>query len=570
MFFVKQKNGIITAFVSLMLTSVLSLGTLVLEAGRYQAGKTQLAIATNSAATSMIASFDSDLYERYGLLAIDTERFTEERCRDYLEFNSDLGSGYKGNHLTRMYAIEGIEMTGLYNLTYPEFLKRQILSRAKFHTIPENNKINIYTAASVFGNLQNKCDYIADMLAPASNGSVATGTIADISPDMLIALQVLGETFKELKKYDESKNITISSASQGLLPSATGVVESQIIDSDLEDIRNALNDASNVLGGEGTVLQGGTSTQYSEIDASVDMAFVDAAIAQSFDVSNVSNMVNVAKKTKAAAQGIKNALNTLSADKEGNILLNSYISQYFSNRNYIVKGYTAPAGKSGVIENGTFAAACTEYIFGGNASERVNQEVAYNYVYSIYFINNLYATLNRTNSYNRNSLYSIAAHIAWASYETLVDMELLTKYNVEVPFNKSSMILDVNSGLGVAAVFASKDVATALTTMNYFNGTTFVVNGTNHFSYKDCLALALWFVPNSTKMLRLADLVQLEMRYREQYIDKTGAKFLMSEQNTYCRVKTIAKFNSILPIVSIGTNSGVNDTVIQSIKYAGY
>lgn len=570
MFFVKQKNGIITAFVSLMLTSVLSLGTLVLEAGRYQAGKTQLAIATNSAATSMIASFDADLFERYGLLAIDTERFTEERCRDYLEFNSDLGSGYKGNHLTRMYAIESIEMMGLYNLTYPEILKRQILSRAKYHTIPENNKINIYTAASIFGNLQNKCDYVADVLSPAANGSVGAGTIADVSPDMLSALQILSETFKELKKYDENNNITISPSSQSLLPSVTGIVESQVIESDLDDINNALGDATNVLGGEGTILQGGTSTQYSEIDASVDAAFVNSIIAQSLNIADISGMVNIASKTKVAAQGMKNALNTLSADKEGNILLNSYISQYFSNRNYLVKGYSAPVGKSGVIENGTFASACTEYIFGGNASERVNQEIAYNYVYSICFINNLYATLSNSNSFNRNSLYSIAAHIAWANYETLVDMELMTKFNVEVPFNKNAMILNVNGASGVAAAFASKDVANALTALNYFNGTTFVVNGSDYFSYKDCLSFALWFVPNSTKMLRLSDLIQLEMRYREQYVDGTGAKFLMSEQNTYCRVKSIAKFNSVLPIVSIGSNSGVNETVIQSIKYAGY
>jgi len=83
----KGTRGVITVLVSLMLVGVLSIGTLVIESGRYQAAKTQLAEANISASTSMIAAYDADLYERYGLLAIDTERFTPQRATDYLNFN---------------------------------------------------------------------------------------------------------------------------------------------------------------------------------------------------------------------------------------------------------------------------------------------------------------------------------------------------------------------------------------------------------------------------------------------------------------------------------------------------
>lgn len=85
----KKNKGVITVFIALMLTAVLSFGTLVLESGRFQTAKTQLAQAASSASTSMIAAYDGDLYENYGLLAIDTERFTEARYLDYLNFNSD-------------------------------------------------------------------------------------------------------------------------------------------------------------------------------------------------------------------------------------------------------------------------------------------------------------------------------------------------------------------------------------------------------------------------------------------------------------------------------------------------
>ena len=139
----KNSNGVITVLVSLLLVGILSLGTVVLEAGRFQAAKTQLAEANASAATSMIAAYDSDLYARYGLLAIDTERFTSERCMEYLNFNSDLSIGYKGNRVSRMYTIESVELEGMYNLTYPSVLKRQILSRAKYHVIPQDYELNV-------------------------------------------------------------------------------------------------------------------------------------------------------------------------------------------------------------------------------------------------------------------------------------------------------------------------------------------------------------------------------------------------------------------------------------------
>ena len=127
----KLEQGVITVLVSSLLAGFLSLGTISLEAGRYQVAKTQLSEASISAATSMIAAYDATLYERYGLLAIDTEAATVERCREYLEFNSDLSAGYIGNNLTQLYKIDSVEMQGVYNLTYPSVVKRQLLSREK-------------------------------------------------------------------------------------------------------------------------------------------------------------------------------------------------------------------------------------------------------------------------------------------------------------------------------------------------------------------------------------------------------------------------------------------------------
>ena len=50
---IKGQQGVISVFVALMMAGILSLGTFVLEAGRFQAAKTQLSESTISASSSM-------------------------------------------------------------------------------------------------------------------------------------------------------------------------------------------------------------------------------------------------------------------------------------------------------------------------------------------------------------------------------------------------------------------------------------------------------------------------------------------------------------------------------------
>lgn len=576
----KNKNGthgVITVLVSLTLVGVLSIGTLVIEAGRYQTAKTQLAEANISASTSMIAAYDEDLYERYGLLAIETERFTPERATDYLNFNSDLAAGYKGNKLTRMYTVDSIELTGLYNLTYPSILKRQILSRAKYHVVPQDYALNVYTMDAFFADFQNKCQYVANHLEPVANGIADIGSLSDVNGEMQVALGALYATYNSLQTSDDSCDVTLSSATTGLLPSVTGTVENDAPAEDVSVIDSVLADATTVLGNSGAVLSYNNGTVSNEIDVNLSVSFIPDIKNTLKDITSVSDLPNETRelvaKTRALAQGLNTAINMLSSDKEGSILLNSYIAEYFSNRNNRINTYSAPAKGTtinGNMLNATFASACVEYVFGGNASEKSNQEIAYNYLQAIRLINNLYAVMTDSSSFNANNAYSVAAHLAWANFESIVDMELLTTYNILVPFNKSSMILPVNAAGSVNSAFSSRNTENALKTLGYYNGTNFTVHGAYSFSYKDSLAFALWFVPNSEKMLRVADLIQLEMRYREQHIENKTATFLMSEQNTYCRIKCIGRFNSILPMISLNSGESVKGIKIQSIKYAGY
>lgn len=572
-----NRKGVITVLVSLLLVGVLSVGTVVLEAGRLQAAKTQLAEANISAATSMIAAYDADLYERYGLLAIDTERFTEERAMDYVTFNADQATGYQGNRLSRMYTVDSVELTGMYNLTYPSILKRQILSRAKYHIVPQDNVLNVYTMDSFFADFQNKCQYVADQLAPAANGSATAGEITDIPEDVQRALTSLYMTYYTVDMYDAGCDVTLSRSTVQLLPSATGVVKSEAPAEDINDIKTMLTNVTNIMGSTGSVLSDSYGTVTNETDVSVSVSFAPYIQNYLYDVISaadvVSNTQYVAGRIRSMAQGYNTAINVLKSDEEANLLLNSYIADYFSNRNYKINTYAAPAkGTSigGTMDNVTFASACVEYVFGGNSSEKANQEVAYGYLQGIRLIYDLYAVMTGSAWYNPYNAYSVAAHMAWADYESIVDMELLTKYNLAVPLNKNRQALQMQAAASIADAYAANDPVAAMAALGIYDGATLYVTGSYAMGYKDSLSVALWFVPNTQKMMRIADLIQLEMRYREQYVENKTAVFLMSNQNTYCRVKSNAKFVAALPMISLDRDNATGGVRFQSVKYAGY
>ncbi len=570
-----NSKGVITILVSLMLVGILSVGTLVIEAGRLQAAKTQLAEATASASTSMIAAFDADLYERYGILAIDTERFEPSRAMNYISFNSDVASGYEGNNLTVMYEVADVDITGLYNLTYPSVLKRQVLSRAKYHVVPQDYALNVYTMDTLFDDFKTKCQYVYDSLAPAANGYAVDSGVDGIDKDTKSALANMYETFKDAEISDSQCDVTLSPLTMNMLPSRSGTVETPIPAEDLDDINSALSDATTVIGGPGLVLGYGVGTPQSEIDVSVDTNIASEITSFLGNVTSTEDLytktTNSAYRIRLMANGMISALNMLSSDKEGTLLLNSYIANYFSSRNNRIESYNGPVkGTSGVMDNGSFVSACVEYVFGGDSNERVNQEEAHQYLMAISMINNLYSIISCSSTYDSYDLGSVATHIAWANYESLLDFELQSKYNVAVPVNKNEMIIPINNPGLVKSAFASKSAANALRDLGCYDGTNFFVDGSNKFTYTDALSFALWFVPNSDKMLRLSDLIQIEMRYRQQYVDNEPATFLMKEMNTYCRVKSVAELNPILPIISLDSTNTIRGLDFHTIKYAGY
>lgn len=571
----KQQNphGVITIMISLLLTGVLSLGTMVIEAGRMQSARTQLDDANLSAGTSMIASYNADLYDRYGLLAIDNERFNLGRYQEYLEFNSDRSAEYKGNNISTFYTIDSVELQGLYDLTNPSVLKRQLLSRAKYNTNHQDYALNYYNMDYFISDYQSKADYVIDALQIVASGNCTKGSLSNVPADMQAALNTLYGVFSKTKKYDEDYAVTIKESDLTLLPSVVGPTKYEVPEEDIDAINAAVSDANTVLGTNGELLASNNGSAYKEVDVNVNVDFASDALKDFADLSKLpDNAVGITQDCHKMVQAIQAALNILNEDKEGTILINSYIVGNFPNQNYTVEAYNGPkvGEKTSNLTNATFAGACAEYAFSGNASEKKNQQTAYDYIIATRLVSNLYSTLAGSASLDRNNACSVAAHIAWAYYETCADVELLFRYNAVVPLSKSEMILPITAISKVNSAFASKDFLGGMRSMGIWKEEEFIVKGYDATNYRDALALALWFVPNSDKMLRVADLIQLEMRYRERYVEKVSASFLLNEQNTFCRVKCTGSLNAILPVISLSDGAAVDGADIASIKYIGY
>lgn len=570
----KSEKGIITIFVTVMMFSVLSLGTLVLELGRLAAAKMQLSDATVSAATSMVAGYNINLYGRFGVLSMDTRKATEARCRDYLEFNSDLNPTYYGSGTTRLYALENVEMKGIYNLTLPNLLRRQIMTQAKYNVVPENFALNAYNAEWILSDLQNECGQVAEAMEEIISAG-RSGNADDFDEEAEELITALRDTFGTPDKSSTDCNAVIPSGSMGQLPSRTGVVADALPVDDSAMMSTLLGDAYSVLGGQAAGLTRTASTAPGMADASVNVDMVEAldelnAVDWTSDGAVHALAGQLAEDAAHLANGVDTALSIVRGELDDNLLLNSYAATVFSDRNNLVVNHSGPgygSGFSGAEAN--FVSASLEYLFEGDASEMANQEAAWNNLFALRYLNNLSVLLEQGGFADKADDYNVLMNFAWAYYETCADMRILADANNEIPLFKGGMYIPFTDKDRMNEAFGGS-FEDAMQTLGVYNGTDFEVGGSEPFTYRNGLSLALCLVPNNTKLARMADLMQLEMRYRQSYLIGETPDFLMQTQNTYCRVRASAKLNSILPVIALSGNGNVGALRFSSIKYVGY
>lgn len=334
--FVKRENGAITIFIALMLVSILSIGSLVLEAGRLQSARTQLNEATVSAETSIISSYDLTLNDRFGILAFEDGEETKAAFNDYLSFNSDLDGNYKGNNVTRLYSIFNVDMDGVYNFTYPEVMKRQVLSTSRYLKSTYNFPINIDTLSTFWADFNTKAQKAMNIInsATSQNGSISGAHFS--------ALKAVEKAFTNIYDYDKNCIVVLPGDEASKLPSKTGTVQDSIPADEVSKIQKTLDRAKSVVGEHassiGNVDKGADITETS-VGVTANLTSTRAEMQKlvsggRYNLGNIRTLCNnsIGKMIDVAKALSKNDT------AETNMIINSYISSCFSNRAALANG----------------------------------------------------------------------------------------------------------------------------------------------------------------------------------------------------------------------------------------
>lgn len=559
--------------VSLLMTGILSLGTLVIESSRYQAAKTYMDDAGASIGTSFLANYDKALYERFGILSMNVFGSSKGEENAFFLMNGLSEEEYSENNISSPAVLtDDSHFVLYYSLAEPIHLRRQMLVRAKYNTVPQDYYLNYYNMDYIISDYRSKCDLVESKLNSVTNA----GSGGDVPQQVLSALDGMRGVFADAKKYNDSYDALIIEDMHKELPSKVSTATYQMWD---ERIEAARNDATTILGSEGEALRP-DEKPYVEDSVSIDTEFIknaDGYFASSDAIYN--NAYAAIEECRSLIHSLNGVLSTVSNsrdDMEETLLLNSYITRYFPNKNCGIEGASLAAEQSGGAEGCNFSQACAEYIFTASRDEKENQASAYDYIMASRLVYNLYSVfsqLNDPNTFNPGSAYSVAAYIAWAYYETYADTRLLFDYGAVVAADKREMIFPVTDAQQVISTTASGDFVQTVSRFYTENGENGIyrVEGYDEFAYdyKSALAFALWFVGNSDKVARTADLIELEINQKRVSVGLDPDAKLF-HYFTYIGVDLKGHFNPILPVISPTKEGGLRAVKLESTKYIGY
>jgi len=304
-------------------------------------------------------------------------------------------------------------------------------------------------------------------------------------------------------------------------------------------------------------------------------------------------MIQIIEDVKLIAQNIETALKIMVNSLGDNVLLSLYAIEKFPNRttdtgnkkNEEISGYKGDIRSYTPNESKgaqTFSGACVEYIIGGDYSEQDNQRKVFWTIFAIRAINNAVLVAMDQEVMGVITACNFVAplvYILWVYLESNIDMNLLIDRK-EVHLIKSQLILSLKTlkeaGTKLEKAFKDidmegdmeKELSHASMKVDYVTAALLETKGMFKMKYQDYLWFYLLLIPNKTKVLRMADLIQMEMRFAKY---GPSLKFELKNLHTYVRCEATATFNPILPVIPLGSSEGSMDELqITTVKYVGY
>lgn len=314
-------------------------------------------------------------------------------------------------------------------------------------------------------------------------------------------------------------------------------------------------------------------------------------------ITLIPTLIEIINDLIFVIQHIEEAIDVIVSSLGEGILLNQYAITMFPNRttdkngnkhNEEISNYAGDARMYFPNNNKavqTFSGAQVEYIIGGSSSEKENQQSTFWSIFAIRALNNIFGVLGDQTAMEVISAANIVAplvFILWVYLESNIDMNLLVARK-EVPLIKLGIYLSpehlIDNLDQLCNAFddideeraKEEELSYAAMKVDLIAEQFFDIDGMFDMEYQDYLWLFLFFTPNQTKVMRMADLIQIEMRYKKFTDGKEWNKYELRNMHTYVRCESHATFNSILPVFSLG-EQGINNRGIRlkSIKYVGY
>lgn len=191
--YINGSKGVISIFLMTLLLPFTALTGILVEGGRYSAGTSLVDSSMNSAAMSVMADYDTYLYDRFGLVATDQENKIQGDFDTYFRANINSQSSWD----IASTKAEGNKELTLDNI---DVLKAQIMEMGKF-------SVPISLAADVT-NIQGLIDlFTKSGLDGKLNGLVDKFTrYGELAEKMSETVQKVQDLISKIKDMDKSRD----------------------------------------------------------------------------------------------------------------------------------------------------------------------------------------------------------------------------------------------------------------------------------------------------------------------------------------------------------------------------
>lgn len=187
--YINGTKGVVSIFLAILMTPLLSLSLLIVETARYQHALQAVEEAADLAANSTLATMDSYLNERFGLLSIDQEEDVGTQFDKYMKADASV----IGNHAT--YTSGSI--SGKYALSDLDILKQQIAELGEL-TVPIET---VYKGFDVEGFL-DKLSEITKFMENLKENIGKVQTAAEILEDVTTLISAAKDVKGDCETYN--------------------------------------------------------------------------------------------------------------------------------------------------------------------------------------------------------------------------------------------------------------------------------------------------------------------------------------------------------------------------------